>query len=239
MRVQMMYSNSVGFITATLAIWTIATGIICSALKENTLCTPWFTCIVLFLMITPAIIAIPISIKSGDNLSRVAQLSAFIRVFFELPSLINEKEDGCFVYETALGAAVHDNKNGNGVNIKLFNVEFFFVVLLSIALTTSLLVYYCLSQYVLGVIIAGVFIALQLYILFIVRKASSVNKNFLKARTESISDFIKIAISLEIISADNAKSYEELCQRISLSSPIKEVVCDNGMLTGDAMNKNL
>lgn len=48
----------------------------------------------------PLFIVIPSAVKYHDGIRQIASLCAYIKVFYELPSIIKRKEGGRFFWET-------------------------------------------------------------------------------------------------------------------------------------------
>lgn len=86
MRLQLMYTQNMGVITASITVWAIAIALLASAFQYSNINELTITFEYIFLVM-PGCLAIPLSAKSGDNLNRVTQLAAYIRVFYEEQSI--------------------------------------------------------------------------------------------------------------------------------------------------------
>lgn len=155
-RLNIMYGQNSVFLTAALAIWGVAVGILLGIFGQNGTINVYNIISEYFLLLLPAVFAIPLGVKSGDNLTRIAQLAAYLKHFYEkgyMEKLVNGEP--CFMYESVLDKVGHSDKISY---IKAFNSEYFITVLISlfatIILTIFLAVYTCTTQNIVMLIIS-------------------------------------------------------------------------------------
>ena len=72
MRLQLMYTQNMGVITAALALWTISIAAM-KLLPDHEIGNSALSILIYMIFAIPAFIALPLSVKSGDNLSRVEE----------------------------------------------------------------------------------------------------------------------------------------------------------------------
>ena len=176
-----MYTQNIGLITATLAAWAIAATILSKVFDDN-FNNIFIIALIFVLLVFPAVVAIPLSIKSGDNLTRVAQLASYIRIFHELPSRIHTKDypDGILMHESTL-SPLQPKKS-----LKFFNIEFVAIVILSMLAVVSFFIFlFVVKAKLVYTIICGLFaIIAEILALYVVLKNSSVRKNFIEVQKE-------------------------------------------------------
>lgn len=218
MRIQMMYTQNLGLITATLAVWAIAATILGSAIQYDFLDNIGIIPLIYVFFVTPGFIAIPLSIKSGDNLMRVAQLAAYIRVFHELPAVLHpekydeqEKENKLYIYESAFRPI------GHGKRTKYFNIEFAILVALSFIAVVAFMISISVTTTILAnrlcaLIMGGIFAGFLIFAFVVVLSNSSVGRNFSPKKSEE--QFMIVAEKLGVIDVGDAMKYKELLATI-------------------------
>lgn len=218
MCVQMMYTQNIGLITATLASWAIAATILGGAMQHAFLDEAMIIPMVYVFLVVPSVLAIPLSIKSGDNLTRVAQLAAYIRVFFELPSIIHSEkfkdqadknENKIYMYESAFKPL------GHGKRIRFFNIEFASIVALSFITVSTFMIcilvkFPALPNILWASIMGGIILIFLIFAFFVVLFNSSVGRNFSPHRKASEEQFMIVAEKLGVIDSGDAMKYKEL-----------------------------
>lgn len=217
-RVMMMYTHNMGLITITLAAWTAVATIMSITIKDGSPLYEIIYPLIYCLFFIPALLAVPLSVKSGDNLTRVAQLAAYIRVFHELKNLVSYKKgDNICLYESAFKPI------GHGKRIKHFNREFPFIVTLSILAISLFMIagLFVLNYekntaiYIVSPILAGILLIALIFILIFVAKNSSTEWNFSKQRENSENEYIEIAKLIGVITEDDEKKYREYLKTAS------------------------
>lgn len=90
------------------------------------------------LFAVPSFLVLPFAVKNHDNLREISNLSAYVKVFYDLPSLLgkrmiakNEKAIVCSAWET-----IHCEVDIP--NVKLFNIEYKIITILSILFSITL-----------------------------------------------------------------------------------------------------
>lgn len=144
-RLNIMYGQNSVFLTAALAIWGVAIGILLSLFGQDGAINIFKIISEYFMLLLPAVFAIPLGVKSGDNLTRIAQLAAYLKFFYEKDYMDKlQKGESCYMYESVLDLVGHSDKISY---IKAFNSEYFITVLISlfatIILTVFLTIYTC------------------------------------------------------------------------------------------------
>ncbi len=138
-RLNIMYGQNSVFLTAALAIWGVAIGILLSLFGQDGVINIFKIISEFFMLLLPAVFAIPLGVKSGDNLTRIAQLAAYLKHFYEKNYMDKLKEDeSCYMYESVLDLVGHSDKVSF---IKAFNSEYFITVLISLFATIMLTIF--------------------------------------------------------------------------------------------------
>lgn len=215
-RVMMMYAQNMGLITLTIAAWAAVATILTVTQHDSEATYGIIYPLIYFLLFTPALLAVPLSVKSGDNLTRVAQLAAYIRVFHELKNLVHYKNgDNICMYESAFKPI------GHGKRIKYFNLEFPFIVILSFLAISLFMIsgFFILKEnmdlYIASPIIAGVLLISLIFIFIYVYHNSSTTWNFSRQRENSENEYIEVAKLIGVITEDDEKAYREYLKTAS------------------------
>lgn len=92
-RIQIMNTHNVAMITVVVAIWAVAGLLFGEAIKSESETVQIVGSILSsFLMLVPTFIITPLAVKSGDNLDQIASIAGYMKVFVELPTILNENE---------------------------------------------------------------------------------------------------------------------------------------------------
>lgn len=230
MRVQMMYTQNMSVISTAFAIWAIG-GTVLAVMLDKGIANESLKMFIYLFFSVPAILAVPLSIKSGDNLSKVARLAAYIRVFHEMKAAISGEKEFPF-YESALKASMTSQgplKRNVRIFLLSFNCEFSMIVLISF-----LAVLFCFCYDVFGGNdfgkrigsfsgIVGIITLIILVGLFIlVWMNSNEKKKFFDEIKKSEDDFIAVALKFSMITEDDVKRYRELTEGSMENSNEKE-----------------
>ncbi len=129
-RMERLFSNSLLLLSIVIALWAL-TATLLAGYFENYNASKAATLIVGMLAVVlfglPTLLLFPFSVKLHDNIRSVASLSAYIKVFFELPSLLDKekKQDGnLYLWETL-------HCDATIPQAKFFSVEYVIIALLS------------------------------------------------------------------------------------------------------------
>ena len=127
-RIKSLFSQGYSLLTVICAIWTLTVSV-CLSLAEKQVIdlgngsTSFYIIALMFLLGLPIFISFPLSVRQHDNLRAICSLSAYTKVFFEMPSIVR-KEKCLFAWETA-----HcDSKLSKTT---FFNFEYILIVIVS------------------------------------------------------------------------------------------------------------
>ncbi len=215
MRLQLMYNHSMGIITSALTVWTIATGLLAVIIKLSITQTS-VSVICLIFFAAPGFFALPMSIKSGDNLTRVAQLAAYIRVFHEIKDVVHSENPNRMLYESAFKTSGHEKR------VIFFNLEFVIITVISCVGEMVFAIYlHSTGLSLVGAIVGYIFSAILIAISFAVLRNASVKHNFMKMRRKSEENFIIAAIEMNVISQEEVDQYREKMKEIEKVIDVK------------------
>ena len=136
MRIQLMNTHNLGMITAVFAVWAIA-GVMFKEYVEIILdytCSDIKIAVILFTVLIPLFILLPIavilplSVKSGDNLGQIMSISAYIKLYMEMPSYYKDKTE--FIGWESLQKKEMERK----LSDKFFNSEYIILSALSVGM---------------------------------------------------------------------------------------------------------
>lgn len=139
-RIKSLFTQGYALLTVTGVVWTLAATIlgvlfenkILDVSTENTVFSLGLNFVVIILFGLPTLLAFPFSVKHHDNLRAVASLSAYTKVFYELPLIVtasDEEKDFCY-WET-----LHCESGLS--RARCFNFEYIIATLLSDFLSIS------------------------------------------------------------------------------------------------------
>lgn len=175
----------------------------------------------IFLM--PIFLFVPLSIKSGENLTQIASLSAYIRVFYDYPLHKNKSNKNWETSNNLLSNSNVDRKNKSKI-LKLYNAEY------TILSCTSLIIYVifellniktlfsyfknskidCLFLYFI-VILYLLITTISIFVVVIIHKVASMKNTLMKGTIYYVQGYIKRANELGIIkNKDMQKAIDEL-----------------------------
>lgn len=227
-RIGFIYSQSSTALTTIISTW--AAGItLFIFLSGNSLKLPFIDEIIIrfinsFIFLIPVAFFIPLSIKSGENLTQIASLSAYIRVFFEyLSTSSNDNTIPLYNWEISntLVSNINAFRKNKGKFILMFNEEFTILSIISVIMylfnaglnikflleTHSkkiCLIYLCLIIYVICTIISIV-------IVIKIHSSSCAKKNLIDKSPIFIEAYINRAFKLKLITKDQiAKIFEQI-----------------------------
>lgn len=165
------------------------------------------------IFIIPILFFVPLAVKSGENLIQIASISTYIRVFYEYPTMKNEKSWNWESANNLLSNANVDRKNRSFL-MKFFNLEytvlaictFFIYVYLnaidfnkiySNLVRTQQVYSIQFVLYLMGNIILVILSILGIYVIY---RSSCMKYTLMKATEEYVDEYIKVALQRKIIS---------------------------------------
>lgn len=126
MRIDKMYTNNYTIITLMFAAWTIITSVYINS--ESKL----LGIIVALLPILFAIITAVLLSQWNENLAGIAALAAYVRIFYEMPSIFFDEDTFC--WETCVASTRFLNTKKTASSNKTYVIALIISVLLSTAL---------------------------------------------------------------------------------------------------------
>lgn len=130
-RIELTFSFSHSTISVVLALWTISIGLY-THLSENDTRAWLFALIQSFVFIITLLLLVSLSAKYSDNLRQISSLGSYLKVFYELPSLLNDDEN-VFSWEIENGkmSSIILDKGKESLLSKLFTSDFLLLGILS------------------------------------------------------------------------------------------------------------
>lgn len=180
-----------------------------------------FLSAVIFLM--PIFLFVPLSVKSGENLTQIASLSAYIRVFYDYPVHKGKKNKNWETSNNLLSNANVDKK-GKSKIFKLYNGDYtilasislvIYMILEALNIKTLLLLFKDAkinSLFFHCIVIAYLFISIVcIIVVIIIHKVASMGSSLMKGTIYYVQGYIKRARELGIIKEkDLQKAIAEL-----------------------------
>lgn len=136
MRIQLMNTHNLGMITAVFAVWAIA-GVLfkdyIEILDDVTsyirIAVTLYTFFIPLFIIIPIAIIMPLSVKSGDNLGQIMSLSAYIKLYAEMPSYMDDDGNKFFGWES-----LQKKEMERKLSDKFFNSEYLILSIISVCM---------------------------------------------------------------------------------------------------------
>ena len=137
MRIDKMYTNNYAIITLMFAAWTIITSVYINS--ESKL----LSIIVALLPILFAIITAVLLSQWNENLAGIAALAAYVRIFYEMPSIFSDEDTFC--WETCVASTRFLDPKKTASSNKTYVIVLIISVLLSTALCLDFSINTCLK----------------------------------------------------------------------------------------------
>ena len=161
-----------------------------------------------FIFLIPILYFMPLAVKSGENLTQIASISAYIRVFYEY--LSERSQTDRYGWETTnnLVSSVNVDRGRKSFIMKFLNEEYSILslcslVLFSIRAIISAIyffdVYVSNAQRIIMTVIYMLLLALAVCACVFIHKASSVKRVFMHASKQYVESYIKRAVEMGII----------------------------------------
>lgn len=175
---------------------------------------------VALLFLIPIFYFVPISIKSGENLTQIASLSAYIRVFYDYLSLKNNTI--YFNWETSNNLVSNANvyRHKKSSRMKFFNSEYTILSLISLMLFVIsafastkkfFAIYSSVNIRTIHIIFLSILFLIGLYLCFIIHKSACMKNSLMDKTVFYVKKYIKRAYELEILSETECyEAYKEL-----------------------------
>lgn len=181
----------------------------------------------------PIFLFVPLSVKSGENLTQIASLSAYIRVFYDYPIHKNKSNKNWETSNNLLSNANIDRKNKSKI-LKLYNGEYTILSCISLIIymifeTLNIKMLFLLFKdskincwFLHTIIIVYLLISIaSVIVIIIIHKVASMKNTLMKGTTYYVQGYIKRANELGIIKdKDLQKAIVEL-------NPTREIIIDD------------
>lgn len=169
------------------------------------------------IFIIPILFFVPLAVKSGENLIQIASISTYIRVFYEYPTMKNEKSWNWESANNLLSNANVDRKNQSFL-MKFFNLEY------TVLAICTFLIYIYLNvidfnriysnlvrtqqvysiQFVLYLMGNVILVILSILGIYVIYRSSCMKYTLMKATEEYVDKYIEVALQRKIISKKEA-----------------------------------
>lgn len=182
------------------------------------------------IFLVPVILFMPLSVKSGENLTQIASLSAYIRVFYEYPLSHTKQNRNWEISNNLLSAANVDRKN-KSLNMRFYNGEYTILSCVSFGIYIILMILHIRNLFgiynkksisyvnlILIVIMYIIVFALFILAVIFVHSVASMKNTLMKGTVYYVNGYLKRAVELGII------KNEDLDKAIKELNPLKEIV---------------
>ncbi len=217
-------------ITTIIATWTAGLTLLIFLFGQNTQLPNFFRFVNSIVFLIPVTYFIPLAIKSGENLTQITSISAYIRVFFEyLRENSNDEELTKFGWETTNSLVSNINVHrGNKSKILLFcNEEF---TILSIASVMVCFISACLHiasiynssnimnfEFIITIIIYFLLAIFAIKLVIVIHHSSCIKQNMMDKSFLFIKAYIYQAYNLNLI---NKKQVNDAIQKLNPNNEI-------------------
>lgn len=217
-RIKLMNSLTSSVIATIISTWTVGVSllvVLLNNINNDSVITAGLFIMDSFFFIIPILYFWPLSVKCGENISRLASLSVYIKVFFEYKSFDGLSEGPYFNWETTNGLISFSN----GINrmqrrvIRHYNDEFFILALISFFLYTisaiiGIVIVNNTGNRILVLVLIVIYIAcaiLSVYFLTLIYGYSQPQKNMLDKFPEYSRMYVQRAVDLGVYTAEYGK----------------------------------
>ena len=215
MRIQLMNTHNLGMITAVFAVWAIVGVLIKdyaqifsqNATSNSQISIILYTLLIPFLIIAPIAIIMPLAVKSGDNIGQIISLSAYIKLYAELPSYLANTDE--FIgWESLQKKEIEHKLSG-----KFLNSEYLILSIISVCMFVAVSAIICgygiaaglkVLFYIIPVLTALAVLGI-ITVKFIASKSST--KLFIKRRDEYYKDYCEFAVQSGTITQKEIDDY--------------------------------
>ncbi len=245
-RIDKVFSNGFTIVTMITVILTFALSafinlIISSVwneiIKSNGLTVLLLGLLHMLLFALPIIIILPFSAKFEDNFKAILSTSAYIRVFYELPSIVSRAKDNnqnlLFAWET-----VHSDSKLSKVRIA--SLEYLVLSIASLLFSVAIGIYYsvvlfnsCRICFLFFVSIVVLIIALMIIVVSFIQRKTSTEKLINKHYDAYFNMYLKVAEMLQVMDGEDVdmaldyifkiKELDDEITRISKNRSMKEI----------------
>lgn len=236
-RIKLLNSQSFTALATIISFWATGLSFKIALLSENIQITGVyekayldFLCSIIFLI--PVALFLPLSVKSGENLTQIASISAYIRVFYDY------SKNGEFMnWETSnnlLSKANVDRRNKSSYLMKFFNGEYttlsctsFFIYLILMVVNSRSIYFQYKNNMINCTFLHFVFLlyfcimVFTIFLIYFVHKSSSIKYTMMAGTLTYVQGYITRANELGIIKD------EDLNDAINELNPLRDFVVRN------------
>ncbi len=186
-----------------------------------------------FIFLIPVFLFIPLSVKSGENLTQIASLSAYIRVFYDYPIKNKKRNKNWETSNNLLSNANVDRKSKSKIT-RFYNDEYTilscisFVLYIVFEIVNSKKMFLAFTNKKISCLHLYCFIFLyfimsvvSIFAIIMIHKASSMKNTLMKGTIYYVQGYIKRANELGVIKD------RDLEQAIKELNPLNQFVIDN------------
>lgn len=178
------------------------------------------------IFVVPIFYSLPLAVKSGENLRQIVSISAYIRVFYEYPSM-KQQTGEMFNWEMTnnLMSITNVDRGAASEDVKMYQSTYVVMSVVSFGLYLVFMAYSIWEMYALShMIFFGVFCVaytalgcIALWVVLKTRDASSVKKNMMNNSKIFLKSYIQHAVDIEMLSPGEGKeAYDKLVTQNSI-----------------------
>lgn len=166
------------------------------------------------IFVVPIFYSLPLAIKSGENLRQIVSISAYIRVFFEYPSMKRKDEKLNWEITNNLMSITNVDRHKKSTMVKFYQSSYTVLAIVSYCLyvlfsVVSITDFYKIGNTALLVCLIIGYTVLAVFSLLAVvetQKNSSIKRNLMDNSEKFIDAYIKRAIEIGLYSKDAYKT---------------------------------
>lgn len=212
-RIQLMNTHNIGMITAVFAAWAIVGVLVreCFAIDNvSDFALSLYAVLMPFLLIVPLGIIVPLAVKSGDNFGQIMSISAYLMLYAEMPSLLNDKES-FFGWESLQKKEIERK-----LSDRFFNSEYIILSAISLCFFVAVVIIILRFGFPLNATVMWIMLPVYLILfaigvigfVFIYRKSSIAM--FLKRRHEYYTRYCESAKLIGLVSSEEIEAFDKL-----------------------------
>lgn len=214
-RIKIMNSQEASALVAIITSWaagfTFANEILTKKfIMLDSFGTVVFQCLQTFIFLIPIFYFVPLAIKSGENLTQMVSLSAYIRVFYDYPFQKNIKMN----WETSnnLLSVVNTDKKEKSVILKMSNEEYTILAISSYliykffeVISIKQLIQFVNEReittnvYIIIILMYVIFNITSIGLIFLIHKSSSTKNTMMDKTKIYVNAYLNRAIELGVI----------------------------------------